>query len=179
MTSGWLSITDDFRSIGVSVLRDEKHKKVKNDMRRVVRITLIVVAAAVVGLPLLFAVWFRAFGGDYEIILPEGYSLVRIHAGSVMLCKGSAIMLNPDIDGYAVYDGLIVGHVSRDQDKWEAADSVPGFFVVDTRHRSLIQGQQGRGWRNILRRHGVRRMPNLHKPSRFDVYLGRCLPQRR
>ena len=118
--------------------------------------------------------WFFLFGGDYSIALPDGYSLVRVYAGAVLMADPShKKIISPNIDGYKVLQHVVVGHVSRDKlPPEEAAESKPGYFVVDVRNGIVHQGLDERSWIDSLRRYGITTKPTLHKPSRFDQKFG-------
>jgi hypothetical protein len=89
-----------------------------------------------------------------------------------LLGKGSDVLVMPNIDGYRVYPGMIVGHVSRDKDEGEAGESIPGYFVVDLQTQAVHQGLSKKSWEIALAKRNVTGDVALHKPSRYDRYLG-------
>lgn len=102
-------------------------------------------------------------------------------------------IISPNIDGYKVFENIIVGHVSREEhiNPEEAAFCKPGYFIVDISNGSVQQEfdlqnyvynngtyhyqnprvQQGlseKQWMDSLRKYGITEKPRLHKPSRYD-----------
>lgn len=59
--------------------------------------------------------------GDYSIRLPGGYSLVRVYSRALVVSHpDTGIVIEANVDNYAVIGSLIVGHVSlaeRDPEK--------------------------------------------------------------
>ncbi len=133
------------------------------------RLFLLVIVVAT--LPAIVYFWFLLFGGDYSINLPGGYYLSRVYAGAVLMVDPHKhIIISPNIDGYEVYGKIITGHVSTDKlPPDEAANSIPGYFVVDTQKEIIQQGLSEQTWVDSLRQNGIMEKPKLHKPSRFQA----------
>lgn len=139
---------------------------------------LIIVASVLVFVALM---WPRMLGWplqlakvllapDYAIVLPGGYELWRVHSGAVLLIepRNRLVVIMPNIDGYSVCRPLLVGHVSAaGLPADESKDSVPGYFLVDTRRGKVRQGLTEREWLTALRQYGIHSKPRLRKPSRY------------
>ena len=71
--------------------------------------------------------------GDYAIPLPNRYELVRVSAGEVLLAgPGRGVLVDVNIDRYAVSSHLVVGHVSAPARPPEAR-LPPGFTDQSSR----------------------------------------------
>jgi len=157
-------------------------------MKRVIKF-IIGLLGFVVLLPFLGVLWFFLFGGDYEIRLPTGYSLVRVYAGATMLTDPTkGVIIDPNIDGYKIVDNILVGHVSCDNlhlTPEDAASCKPGYFIVDMANGyhpplpdtgvympggNLKQALDEQKWIEYLRIYGITEKPKLHKPSRFNLH---------
>jgi hypothetical protein len=109
--------------------------------------------------------------GDYRVPLPNGYELVRVYAGAILIADPTkALVVNADIDGYTVLADLIVGHVAPADHPPERDMSVPGYFIVNTRTREVRMGLEKPAWLDALLALGVRDEPRLGTPSRFDKH---------
>ena len=94
--------------------------------------------------------------------------------------------VGPNVDGYRVYDRVIVGHVesirSRNPNynpdyKYHASDAdKPGYFIIDVTIDEIYNGLSKREWLEKLRGFGIRAEPRLFKPSVFDEFRGRNKP---
>jgi len=126
--------------------------------------------AFLVLLPVAFYFWFLLFGRDYSISLPGGYSLIRVYAGAILMAdKNHSKIISPNIDGYKVFGHIVIGHVSSDNlPPEEAADSQPGYFILDIQSGTVLQGLDEQRWLDLLQKYGITKKPGLHKPSRFD-----------
>ena len=138
--------------------------------RHNLKLYLIITVGILVLLPILLYSWYRLFGGDYSVGLPRGYTLIRVYSGAVLIANPShEIIISPNIDKYEVIGNIVIGHVSREGlPSNEAADSVPGFFILDVRNGTIQQGLTEQAWLLALNKLGITERPNLHKPSRFD-----------
>lgn len=95
----------------------------------------------------------------------------------------------PNVDGYRVYQGVIVGHVTKpehhqelnplcykreNETMWDA--SITGYFIIDTRADITYNGLSKSDWIKKLRKIGINSEPKLYKPSIYDKILGRNKP---
>ena len=98
------------------------------------------------------------------------------HRGKSMLRVIHNVANGPDVDGYRVYDRIIVGHVSLchevDGNIPERITKNPGYFIIDLKTNRIYRGLSKQAWRECLRKYGVTNIPNLYKPSAIDKYLG-------
>lgn len=94
--------------------------------------------------------------------------------------------VGPNVDGYCVYPGIIVGHVSKPRkdctedgsaDAYSNKYARSGYFIIDTSANRVYRGLSKQEWRIRLRKYGVDREPKLFKPSKSDVHLGHNKPQ--
>jgi hypothetical protein len=107
--------------------------------------------------------------GDYSVHLPGGYSLTRIYAGAILINKpGEGIIIDANIDAYAVVGSRVVGHVTASKLAPEKQFSKPGFFILNTAKGEALQGLDKQTWIRLLKDAGIDSEPSLHKPSRFD-----------
>ena len=114
--------------------------------------------------------------GDYTIMLPGGYKLVRANDVDVVIGRANGdVVITQTINGYAVVESLIVGHVTAPQeaDRWEYRDLPSGFFVLDTSKGGgePLQGLDKQRWLEVLRSKGVASEPMLQRPSRPSNYI--------
>jgi|SRR5438445_2733995 len=118
---------------------------------------------------LLAVVSTTSCNGDYAIRLPGGYSLVRIYSGTVVISHPDiGIVVEANVDGYAVVGSLVVGHVSLASRDPEQEFSKPGYFVLNTRTHETKQSLDKAAWLESLRAAGILGEPKLNKPSRSD-----------
>lgn len=142
-------------------------------VKRVVKISALVLLAFVLSIPVLVHGIYFFFGRDYQIHLPHGYRLTRIWGSTVMM-TGYGCNIEPNVTGYRVCGGTIVGRVSAVGLPPEYSEvSQPGYFLVDTRTHKVLQGLDERHWTRLLAERGVTRTPRLFRPSRWDALLGR------
>lgn len=129
-----------------------------------------------IGFVCALAIWIAhglltyVIGFDYTIPLPGNYELVRVYAGTVVLCDPeNHVILDPNVDGYAICGDLILGHVS----KHPAPEyrSLVGYFVVNTKSGEKATGLSKSDYLAELRRHGIRGAPALHRPSRWRAIV--------
>ena len=107
--------------------------------------------------------------GDYSVRLPGGYSLVRVYSQAVVISHpDKGIVIEANIDRYAVVGSLVVGHVSLADLSPESDNSKPGYFILDTQTHEAKQGLDKSSWLQALRVAGVTGEPKLDRPSRFD-----------
>lgn len=88
--------------------------------------------------------------------------------------------VGPDVDGYRVYQRVIVGHVAKTWEgekrpAWLRQDDVriPGYFIIDLRRDTLQKGLSKQEWLEKLRSYGIKREPELFKPAWYDEILRR------
>mgnify|MGYP000294716043 CR=1 FL=1 len=111
-------------------------------------------------------IMFRT-GGDYAITLPNNYSLVRVYSGAVLIAHDKdGVVVEANVDGYAIVGSLIVGHSSKAEMEPERDLSKPGYFVLDTVSHSVIQGLDKKNWLTQLGGHGILTEPVLIRPER-------------
>ena len=107
--------------------------------------------------------------GDYEVNLPNGYSLVRTYASAVLISDlQHLIVIHPNVENYKVLDGVVVGHVNT-PDGLVPEDkelSKPGYFILNTKTHEAKQGLDKKVWLESLQALGITNEPSLSKPSR-------------
>ena len=110
--------------------------------------------------------------GDYSIRLPGGYSLVRVYSGAVLIAGDHTrgVVIDPNVEGYAVLGDLVVGRVNTpgnltDEDM---SASVPGYFILNTKAHTVRKGLVRQTWLDSLKELGITAEPRLSNPSRFD-----------
>jgi len=109
--------------------------------------------------------------GDYRVPLPNGYELVRVYAGAILIADPTkALVVNANIDGYTVLGDLIVGHVALAELSPEREMSVPGYFIVNTATHEVKVGLEKQAWLDALLALGISDKPRLGTPSRFDKH---------
>lgn len=107
--------------------------------------------------------------GDYSVSLPNGYTLVSVYSGAVLINhRNEGIAVEANIDGYQVIGDLVVGHSIGAELLPEKDLSKPGYFILDTRTHKVIQALDRTAWLSNLTRLGISKVPVLNKPSRFD-----------
>jgi hypothetical protein len=112
---------------------------------------------------------------DFEISLPNGYSIVRFNKNELALFgpEGSPqeTRIDPTIDGYAIAGPIVFGHAEPPR-KLPGSEApmrtVPEFFVVDTRDGHIWRGTDKDKWITELERLGVSDPPELRVPSLWD-----------
>lgn len=120
-------------------------------------------------LPSALVLFLGAACGDYAIQLPGKYQLTRVHGAAVVINHPDrGVIIDANVDGYALMGKLIVGHVSLAEHAPERELSRPGYFIVDTSTDHVEQGLDKNSWLNVLRAAGITQEPKLAKPSRFD-----------
>ena len=138
--------------------------------RLIVRLAVIAASAVLLmlGILLLYAV---TGGWSFEIGLPGGYSLARISGSDVVLCSPpmSEVVLGPEIDGYAVYGRIVVGHATYSSTY--RGESTPGYFLLDTKTGWLRSGLSEEQWMRLLRKCGIKGRPHLWRPT-WPRFLG-------
>ncbi|GAB4270744.1 MAG: hypothetical protein Kow0029_07810 [Candidatus Rifleibacteriota bacterium] len=108
---------------------------------------------------------------DYSVQLPNGYSLDRIysHANLITGPPYGDIAIHANVDKYQVIGDLILGHVTQAERSPEKELSRPGYFFIDTKTKTVIEGLNEQEWLNHIEKAGVKEKPNLKAPSRFDA----------
>jgi hypothetical protein len=101
---------------------------------------------------------------DYRRELTRGYKLVRANADEYVIVDSlDWVVITPTISEIRHLGDLIVGvpqHPER-QGHFE-----PGYFVVNTATGEHRMGLSKETWLAELRRHGIRDLPALRRPSR-------------
>jgi hypothetical protein len=103
---------------------------------------------------------------DYAIKLPHHYELVRTSGSTIFLANENGIIVEPDVDGYAVRDDLVVGHVIKNADE---PGSTPGYFIADMKTHKTVKGLDKRHWLRRLYSRGIMAEPRLVFPSRWRM----------
>lgn len=118
-------------------------------------------------------------GRNYDITLPNGYSLNRVQEKEMFMTDSDdTIVISPNIDEYKVSDDIVIGHVSvEDVQTDNTGYSKPGYFLVDTQTDEIKQGLREGVWRGTFSRYGIDRDYELSKPSVLDEYLSRNGPK--
>jgi hypothetical protein len=107
--------------------------------------------------------------GDYSIRLPGNYALTRVYAGAVLINHPEkGVVIDANIDAYAVLGSLVVGHVAVAEQSPEKELSKPGYFILNTKTHEVRQGLDKKVWLDSLKTLGTTTEPSLGKPSRFD-----------
>lgn len=112
--------------------------------------------------------------GDYEISLPNGYSIIRESEGMVSVINTKLPDIEANVDGYRVYHNYMVGHVSKCRDK--SRHSQPGYFILEFYTGKAYQGLSKKQWLTMLRSYGIKQPPVLHVPSGSDEMKGHNRP---
>ena len=106
--------------------------------------------------------------GDYSVNLPNGYTLVSVYSGAILINHPhEGIAVEANIDSYQVIGDLVVGHSTSAELLPEKGFSKPGYFILDTRTRKVLQALDRTTWLSNLAKLGVSEVPVLNKPSRF------------
>lgn len=108
---------------------------------------------------------------DYSVQLPSGYSLDRIYSNANLITGPpyGDIAIHANVDKYQVIGDLILGHVAQAERSPEKELSRPGYFLIDTKTKTLIEGLDEPDWLNHVKKAGIKEKPNLRAPSRFDA----------
>ncbi len=124
---------------------------------------------------------YLLFGTDWDLHIGHGYYLDRTSSERVWMVGPHHVSILPNIDGYKIYERIIVGHVSghhRIGSGQDAFENTPGYFIVEIRTGKVHQGLSDKAWLGLLRDYGVTRRPALHRPSRYDGYMNRNVPEK-
>jgi hypothetical protein len=125
---------------------------------------------------------FLLFGvtacSDYAAPLPNGYSLVSVYAGAVVISgpgEEHIGVIGANIERYKVLGELVVGHVNMPEylSPEEKEVSKPGYFILDTRTHEVKAGLDKKAWLDSLKVLGISSEPRLSKPSSWDRILNR------
>lgn len=110
--------------------------------------------------------------GDWSRSLPNGWSLVRVNGAEVLIAgpePDRLVIISSNVDRYGTEGDLVFGHVSvPDLPPESTQDSVPGYFLVNTRTGAVLRGLDEEAWRGALLDAGVTGNPKLRRPSRFS-----------
>lgn len=105
--------------------------------------------------------------GDYSIVLPNSYQLVRITGYEVAIVDSTRhFVVEPNIDKYAVSGNFVIGHVSLPE-HGRPTDSVPGYFILDTSNKSVKLGLTKEQWTELISKENIQEF-KLINPSRFN-----------
>lgn len=133
---------------------------------------LLFLSAFVFLLLIAFVFFYFRFSGDWGVNLPGGYSLSSIYGGAVeILDSNKNVVIFPNIETYKVYKDkqLITGYVSNaDLPPTDSANSIPGYFILNTKNGTIRQGLSEKVWLDSLRGYGITEKPRLHEPTGFD-----------
>lgn len=123
---------------------------------------IVITIAVIVILPIVFLL---CFGMDWHRPLQNGYSLCRSSSQVIsVINEEDDLIISPNVDGYAEYPSLIVGHVSTNSD---FASSRKGYFYINTKNESVQKGLNKRYWLTCLRKYGIKEQPVLRRPTRW------------
>ena len=129
------------------------------------RITLVCGMTVCVILLFCGAIWLVRQGWGSVIGLPNGYQLIILSSNTVALTDRTTHGgVEPNVDGYAVIDPIVVGHVAPAS----GYASVPGYFIVNTSNGKMRLGLSRSEWEASLRGNGINYAVNLHRPSGLD-----------
>ena len=113
--------------------------------------------------------------GDYQIDLPNGYRLVRTNASSIQIFSPptvkrlgdhTGIVVPPKIVAIACVGDVVCGIVESSPDSENAALTVPGYFVLDTRTGDVTLGLNKEKQLEQLKKLGVTETPSLTRNIR-------------
>lgn len=117
-------------------------------------------------LPLVVVLVLVGCGGNFRIALPNGYEMMSEYTGQVwILGPDGRDVVAATVDGYAVIDSVVVGHVSLGLGRSAKNYSKPGYFVLDTKTGQVVQGMDKKEWLARLKDLGVTTAPQLHTPA--------------
>jgi hypothetical protein len=129
--------------------------------------------------------------GDYQVDLPNGYRLVRTNASSIQIfepqsmeyrnspayhkrdtVRGNStfhdsIFVPPKIVAIGCVGDIVYGIVEASPSSENAALTVPGYFVLDTRAGDVTLGLDKAGYLKKLKTLGVTEVPALTRHIRF------------
>ena len=121
-----------------------------------------------IGVSLLFGLGC----GDWSRSLPNGWSLVRVNGAEILIVgpdPDRQVIISSNVDRFGTEGDLVFGHVSvPDLPPDSTRDSIPGYFLVNTRTGAVLRGLDEEAWHAALRDAGVTRNPELRRPSRFS-----------
>ena len=108
---------------------------------------------------------------DYSVQLPSGYSLDRIYSNAILITGPpyGDIAIHANVDKYQVIGSLILGHVTQAERSPEKELSRPGYFLIDTKTKTIVEGLNEQDWLNYIKKAGINEKTNLRAPSRFDI----------
>lgn len=110
---------------------------------------------------------------DYSIQLPSNYSLDRIYSNSFLITGPpyGGLAIHANVDRYQVMGDLILGHVSQAERSPEKELSRPGYFFIDIKTKTVIEGLNEQDWLKHIKKSDINEKPNLRAPSRFDAFF--------
>lgn len=117
---------------------------------------------------------------DYHVDLPNGYRLVRTNASSIQIFTPSTpkrlsdfvgIVVPPKIVAIGCVGDIVYGIVEASPSSENAALTVPGYFVLDTRAGDVTLGLDKEGHLEKLKKLGVTDAPALTQ----DIRSFRCV----
>ena len=129
-------------------------------------------------LSLIFCTACLLFGcrGAYNVPLPNGYRLVQENKYNICVSAPDRISgtvyrghwpVAPTIVALNVHDDIVFG-LTRSPwlTDYPEFPKPPGYFILDTKLHKAAVGLDKPGWLDSLKELGVRKEPNLQKPSR-------------
>lgn len=108
---------------------------------------------------------------DYSVQLPSGYSLDRIYSNAILITGPpyGDIVIHANVDKYQVIGNFILGHAAQAELSPEKELSKPGYFLIDTKTKTVIESLNEQDWLSHIEKAGIKEKPNLRAPSRFDA----------
>jgi hypothetical protein len=100
-----------------------------------------------------------------DLKLPGGYAIVETQPNERVITHGADVVVFGNVDRYAISGDFAVGVVTKPKPPTEEPDYYDdvrvGFFLLDTKTGMLVQGMDEASWNQLLKRLGVRKVPEL------------------
>ncbi len=100
-----------------------------------------------------------------DLKLPGGYAIVETQPDERVITHGADVVVFGSVDRYAISGDLAVGVVTQPKPPAEEPgyydDVRVGFFLLDTKTGMLVQGLDEASWNQLLKKLGVRKVPEL------------------
>lgn len=127
------------------------------------------IALSVVVAFISFSAPINSCSGDYELKLKNGYSIVRVYSGAVLLKDqhGNVVVL-PNIKSYYNNDVYIIGVINNEgMPSGDEYRSKPGYFIVILSTGVTRQGLSEDKLLEELKKYGTNELPSMNPPSRI------------
>ena len=86
-------------------------------------------------------------GRDYYRELPNGYKLHDYGGDDIAIQNpDSKIIIGPVVSQYSHYDGVVFGFVVGSEKLDQDWVGVPGYFIIDTKTRDVVNGMLENEW---------------------------------